>query len=147
MTAHIVSDGPQSKWLKVHVKGNATAVANSLGSIANPEGVRLHIHEGYLKIITAAAGAAHLDVGIGAADADSTDLMSDFALNGLAANAIYYVVSNNSASQAAATTPQGLAWAADTYLNFYNHVDIISTAFEAYLYLRYIRVGDDVSRV
>jgi hypothetical protein len=136
MTAHIVSDGPQSKWLKVHVKGNATAVANSLGSIANPEGVRLHIHEGYLKIITAAAGAAHLDVG-----------MSDFALNGLAANAIYYVVSNNSASQAAATTPQGLAWAADTFLNFYNHVAVASTAFEAYLYLRYIRVGDDVSRV
>jgi len=146
MTAHIVSDGPQSKWMKVHVKGNTTAVANSLGSIANPEGVALHINEAYMKVIAPPAGAADLDVGIGATGADSSDLASDLQIDGYAADEIYYIVSNNSASQAAATTPQGLLWAADTYLNFYNHVAVASTAFEAYFYFHYIRIGDDLTR-
>ena len=146
MTARIVSDGPQSHWLKVHVKGNTTAVANSLGSILNPEGVALHINEGYLKIIAPPAGAADLDIGIGVKDADSTDLASDLQIDGYAADAVYYIVSNNSASQDAAITPQGLLWPATSYLNFYNHVAVASTAFEAYLYLRYIRIGDDATR-
>lgn len=146
MTAHIVSDGPQSHWLKVHIKGNAAVLAGTLGSIANPEGVALHINEGYLKIIATSVGAGDLDIGIGVTGADSTDLVADMNMEGLVANAIYYVVSNNSASEAAATTPQGLLWAADTYLNFYNNANFECEAYEAYLYLRYIRIGDDLTR-
>jgi hypothetical protein len=146
MTATVINDGPQSKWFRVHVTGNATAVANSLGSIANPEGVALHINAGYLKVIAPPAGAADLDIGIGATGADSTDLASDLQIDGYAADEIYYVVSNNSASQDAATSPQGLAWPATSYLNFYNNAAAESAAFEAYLYLQYIRVGNDESR-
>ena len=146
MTAKIISDGPQSHWLKIHVKGNTTAVANSLGSIANPEGVALHLNEGYMKVITPPAGAADLDIGVGLTGADSTDIASDLQIDGYAADEIYYLISNNSASQNAATTPQGLLWAADTYLNFYNNAAAASTAFEAYCYFRYIRIGDDLTR-
>ena len=147
MTATIVTSGPQSKWLKIHVKGNATAVANSLGSILNPEGTALHIHEGYMKVIAPPAGAADLDVGIGLTGADSTNLASDLQIDGYAADEMYYIVGNDADSQDAATSPKGLLWAADTYLNFYNHVAVASTAFEAYFYFHYIRIGEDLTRV
>jgi hypothetical protein len=146
MTATIVSDGPQSKWLKVHVKGNATAVANSLGSIANPEGVALHINEAYMYTIAPCAGSADLDVGIGATGADSTDLLSDISIDGIAASAVHYVVGKDASSQAAATSPKGLLWAATTYLNFYNHNAAECAAWEAYFYLHYIRIGEDLTR-
>ena len=145
MTAHIVTDGPQSHWMKVHLKGNATAVANSLGSILNPEGVDLHINEGYMKVITPPAGAADLDIGVGLTGADSTDIASDLQIDGYAADQIYYLVSNNSASQDAATTPQGLLWGDGRYLNFYNNAAAESSAFEAYCYFKYIRIGDDLT--
>lgn len=146
MTAHIVTDGAQSHWLKIHLKGNATAAANSLGSILNPEGVALHLHEGYMKIVAPPAGAADLDIGIGVTGAASTDIVSDMSIDGFAADAIYYLISNNSASEDAATTPQGVLWAADTYLNFYNNAAAESEAFEAYCYFKYIRIGDDLTR-
>lgn len=147
MTAHIVTDGAQSKWLKVHVKGNATVVANSLGSIANPEGVALHITDGYLKVIAPCAESADLDIGIGVTGADSTDLASDLSIDGYAADEIYYIVGKDASSQDAATSPKGLLWAATTYLNFYQHNAVACSAFEAYLYLRYIRIGDDLTGV
>jgi len=146
MTAHIVSDGPQSGWLKVYVAGNTTAGGvNTLGSIANPEGVLLQITDGFLYVVNDADAAATLDIGIGATGADSSDLCSAYDINGAAPGAVIYIVGKDAASEAAATTPKGLAWAATTYLNFYNPAAAVSSPFEGYLYLRYIRVGNDVS--
>lgn len=145
MTAQIISDGPQSGWLKVYVAGNSTAAANSLGSILNPEGVLLQITDGFLYVVNDADAAATLDIGIGATGADSTDLCSAYDINGAAPGAVIYIVGKDAASEAAATTPKGLAWSATNYLNFYNPAAAASAPFEGYLYLRYIRVGDDGS--
>ena len=146
MTAEIVSDGPQSGWLKVYVAGNSTAGGvNSLGSIANPEGVALHITDAYLKTVVDADAAATLDIGIGVTGADSTDLCSAYDINGAAHEAVIYIIGKDRASEAAATTPYGLLWAADTFLNFYNPAAQLSAPWEGYLYVRYIRIGEDVA--
>ena len=145
MTAQIITDGSQAGWLKVYVAGNSTAVANSLGSVLNPEGVLLQITDGFLYTVNDADAAATLDIGIGVTGADSTDLCSAYDINGAAAGAVIYIVGKDAASEAAATTPKGVDWGATEYLNFYNPEAAASAPYEGYLYLRYIRVGDDVS--
>ena len=146
MTAYIVQDGPQTGWMKVYVAGNTTAGgANTLGSIANPEGVALHISDAYLKTVIDADAAAQLDIGIGVAGADSTNLCSAYDINGAAHEAVIYIVGKDAASEAAATSPKGLLWAANTYLNFYNPAAQISAPWEGYLYLKYIRIGEDLT--
>jgi hypothetical protein len=146
MTATLVTDGPQAGWLKVYIAGTDTAGGvESLGSILNPEGVLLQITDGFLYNVVDADAAATLDIGIGVTGADSTDLCSAFDINGCAHNSVYYIVGKDAASEAAATTPKGLAWAATAYLNFYNPAAQLSEHYEGYLYLRYIRVGDDVA--
>lgn len=147
MTVTHIKDGPQAGWLKVYVAGNTTATPNSLGSLLNPEGVLLQITDGFLYVVNDADSAATLDIGIGATGADSTDLCSAYDINGAAAGAVIYIVGKDAASEAAATTPKGLAWASTTYLNFYNPASASSSPFEGYLYLRYIRVGDDITRL
>ena len=146
MTAYIVKDGPQSGWLKVYVAGVTTAGgACTLGSIANPEGVALHISDGYLKTVIDADAAATLDIGIGVTGADSTNLCSAYDINGAAHEAVIYIVGKDAASEAAATSPKGLLWAANTYLNFYNPAAQISSPWEGYLYLKYVRIGEDLT--
>jgi len=146
MTAYIVEDGPQSGWLKVYVAGVTTAGgACTLGSIANPEGVALHISDGYLKTVIDADAAATLDIGIGVTGADSTNLCSAYDINGAAHEAVIYIVGKDAASEAAATSPKGLLWAANTYLNFYNPAAQISSPWEGYLYLKYVRIGEDLT--
>ena len=142
MTATIVSDGPQSGWFKVHIEGNAVAVANSLGSIANPEGVLLQITDGFLYHVTDADAAATLDIGIGVENADSTDLASAIDIDSVTHGTMYYIVGKDAASEAAATTPKGLKWAATSYLNFYNPAAAASSGYEGYLYLRWIRLDN-----
>lgn len=142
MTVTHITEGAQSGWMTVYVAGNTTAAANSLGSLLNPEGVLLQITDGFLYVVNDADAAATLDIGIGATGADSTDLCSAYDINGAAAGAVIYVIGKDAASEAAATTPKGLAWAATTYLNFYNPEAASSSPFEGYLFLRYIRVGD-----
>jgi hypothetical protein len=142
MTVKHIVDSPQSGWAVFYVAGNTTATANSLGSVLNPEGVLLQITDGFLYNVIDADAAATLDIGIGATGADSTDLVSAFDINGCAHGSVYYVIGKDAASEAAATTPKGLAWAATTYLNFYNPAAYSSENYEGYLFLRYIRVGD-----
>lgn len=148
MTAQIISDGPQSGWLKVYVAGNTTAGgANTLGSILNPEGVLLQITDGFLYVVNDADAAATLDIGIGTTGADSSDICSAYDINGAAAGAVIYLIGKDAASEAAATTPKGVDWGATEYLNFFNPAAAVSSPFEGYAYFRYIRVGDDVSRL
>jgi hypothetical protein len=145
MTIRHIQDGPQSGWLKVYVAGNSTAAPNSLGSLLNPEGVDLQITDGFLRTVVSSSGAATLDIGIGAAGADSTDMCSGYDIDAAAAEDVIYIIGKDAASEAAATTPKGIDWGADEYLNFYNPASAASTLFEGYLYLRYIRVGDDLT--
>jgi len=145
MTVTHIQDGPQSGWLKVYVAGNSTATANSLGSLLNPEGVDLQITDGFLNTVVSSSGAATLDIGIGATGADSTDMCSAYDIDGAAAGDVIYIIGKDAASEAAATTPKGIDWGDDEYLNFYNPESAASTLYEGYLYLRYIRVGDDLT--
>lgn len=145
MTVALINSGPQSGWLRVYVAGNSTAVANSLGSLLNPEGVDLQITDGFLRTVVSSSGAATLDIGIGATGADSTDMCSAYDIDAAAAGDVIYIIGKDAASEAAATTPKGIDWGDDEYLNFYNPSAAASTLFEGYLYLRYIRVGDDGS--
>lgn len=146
MTAQIINDGPQSGWLKVYIAGtNTVGGAESLGSIANPEGVRLQITDGFLRVVNDADAAATLDIGIGVSGADSTDICSAYDINGATPEDVIYLIGKDAASEAAATTPKGVDWGANEYLNFYNPAAAVSSPFEGYAYFRYIRVGDDES--
>jgi len=145
MTVTHVQDGPQNGWLKVKVVGNTTAVANSLGSLLNPEGVLLHVYRGFLITDVDADAAATLDIGFGATGADSTDICSAYDINGAAHHDVINLVGTDLASEGAATTPKGVDWGATEYLNFYNPAAASSENFVGYCYLRYIRVGEDVS--
>ena len=60
MTATLITDGPQAGWMKVYIAGNSTATPNTLGSIANPEGVALQITDGFLYTVIDADAAATL---------------------------------------------------------------------------------------
>ena len=133
--------------MKVYVAGNTTATPNTLGSIYNPEGVLMQITDAFLSTVNDADAAATLDIGIGATGADSTDMCSAYDINGAAAGAVIYIIGKDRASEAAATTPYGVDWGAAEYLNFYNPAAYSSSPYEGYLYLRYIRVGDDVTRL
>lgn len=144
MTATVIDYGPQSGWLKVKVEGNTTAVANSLGSILNPEGVLLHVYRGFLITDVDADAAATLDIGIGTTGADSTDICSAYDINGASHHDVINLIGTDLASEGAATTPKGVDWGATEYLNFYNPAAASSENFVGYAYFKYIRVGEDV---
>lgn len=141
-TVERVEDGPQSGWLKIHIEGYDAAAAGSFGNIANPEGCLLQITDGYLRVVDDADAAATLDIGIGAADADETDICSAYDINGASANDVIYLVGKDAASEAAATTPKGVLWAATDYMTFYNPQAANPVNFEGYAYFRYIRFDD-----
>lgn len=148
MTVTHIQDGAQAGWLKVYVAGTTTAGgAESLGSLLNPEGVLLQITDGFLYVVNDADAAATLDIGIGVSGADSTDICSAYDINGASPGAVIYLIGKDAASEAAATTPKGVDWGAAEYLNFYNPAAAVSSPFEGYAYFRYIRVGEDVSRL
>ena len=142
MTATHVQDGPQSGWMTVHVEGETSVAACSLGSIYNPEGVLLQITDGFLYTVASSDGASTLDIGIGATGADSTDMCSAYDIDAAAAGDVIYIIGKDAASEAAATTPKGVDWGATEYLNFYKPDAAASTNYDGYLFLRYIRVGD-----
>lgn len=142
MTVAINTDAAQSGWLKIDIAGNATAVANSLGYIANPEGVLLQILDVYLYTTVAAAAAATLDIGINAtAGSDDTDMCAALAINAAAPN-VKRICGGNVASESALTGGQnGVLWPADEYMCFYNPAAAASTAFRAALFVEYLRLA------
>lgn len=144
MTVTLITEGPQCGWLKVKIEGNSTAVANSLGSVLNPEGVLLHVTDGFHITDVDCDAAATLDIGIGTVGADSSDICSAYDINGAAHHDVIYLIGKDAASEAAATTPKGVDWGATEYLNFYNPAAASSANYVGYAYFRYIRVGDDV---
>ena len=139
MTVAISTDDAKTGWLKIKVLGNAVA-AGLVGSIPNPEGVLLHVYDGFLYVKTGAVAASTFNIGIGAsATADYSDLVSALAVNATDGT-VWKVVGTDLASEAAATTPKGLLWAAASYLNVTSAAQA-STGLEAYLFLKYIRLA------
>lgn len=142
MTVAISTDDAQRGWLKIDIAGNSTAVANSLGYIANPEGVLVYVMDAYLYTTVASADAATLDIGVNAtAGSDDTDMCAALALNAAAPN-VKRICGGNDASAAALTGSQnGVPWPATSYLCFYNPAAAASTAYRGFLYLEYIRLA------
>ena len=138
MTVAISTDSAQTGWLKIHILGNATA-AGAVGEVYNPEGVLLQITEAFLYISTASTAASTFNIGIGATGSDSSDLMSAFAMN-QTAGTVWWVIEQNAASEAAATTPDGLLWAATSYLTM-TSAAYASTGLVADLFVKYIRLA------
>ena len=138
MTVAISTDDAQSGWLKVHILGNAVA-AGPLGEIANPEGVLVHICKGFLHIVTGAALASTLHMGIGATGSDSHEMIDGFGLNQLA-DTVWFVVGQDLASEGAAVAPRGTLWPAASFLTLTTAAQV-STGLEANLYLEYIRLA------
>jgi hypothetical protein len=141
MTVAISTDAASTGWLKIDIAGNATAVANQLGEVLNPEGVLLQIVDAYLYTTVAAAAAATLDIGITTTGADSTNMCSALAINAAAPN-VKKIIGSSVASEAALTGGQnGILWPATSYLSIYNPAAQASTLFRASLFLEYVRLA------
>ena len=138
MTVAVSTDAAQTGYLKIHILGNATA-AGAVGEVLNPEGVLLQITDAFLYISTASTAAATFNIGIGATGADASDIMSAFAMN-QTAGTVWWGIEKNAASEAAATTPDGLLWAATSYLTV-TSAAYASTDLVADLFVKYIRLA------
>lgn len=137
-----VEDGPQHGALTIHVTGYDAGAAGSFGNVLNPEGCLVEIYWAQMRVRQDADAAATLDVGIGALDADETDLCSAFDINGAAHDAIVQLIGTDLASEGAATTPKGVLWAATDYLTFYNPAAANPVNFDAYVYVKYYRLEE-----
>ena len=138
MTVEIDPCNDQSGWFRVNIVGNSVA-AGLVGEVYNPEGVLLHINDGYLYIEEGAHAASTFNIGIAATGVDNDDLMSAFAMN-QSDGTVWKVVGGDLASEGAATTPKGLLWPADEYLTVTSAAQV-STGLLATLYLHYIRLA------
>ena len=136
MTASINSDAQKGKFC-VEITGEAAIGLQ--GNILNPEGVALHIVNGYLYVETAATAAATLNIGVGASGADNDDLISAFDIQGATVGGVYKVIGTDLASEGAMTTPKGLAWAANSYLTL-TSAAASAVGFAGKLYLEYLRL-------
>ena len=139
MTVAIDQEYAQAGYLKINLVGNAVA-AGAVGQVLNPEGQALHIIEGYLYFEVASTAASTFNIGIGATGADTSDLMSAFAMNATAGT-VWKVIGTDLASEGAMTTPKGVDWGAAEYLTVTSAAQA-STGLKACLLLKYLRLGD-----
>jgi len=114
----------------------ATSTANAgLGTVANPEGVKLGILRTYLYARTGSTGAANLDVGVTTVAAKGTDILSSFdAIQATIGGKLFYcqAVPVNE-------TEDAVVWAADTYITFTGSAS--TAGLDADLYVEYIRLA------
>jgi len=126
----------QKGWLRIRITGIAAA-AGSAGGVANPEGVPIFITAAKIHLITPAAAAATANIGVGASVVgDYSDLVAGWPMNGGADT--WWEVLTGVASEAALTTPSGLAWSAANFLTV-TTAAAASPAFVGDLYLQYVR--------
>ena len=139
MTVELNVEEVQAGFLRIDIQGQVD-VAALLGEVLNPEGQDLHIIEGYLYFQTPSAAAATMNIGIGASEADTSDLMSAQPMNS-AAGKVFRVIGTDLASEGDMVTPQGVNWDSDEYLTITTAAQI-STACRAVLLLKYLRLED-----
>ena len=139
MTVTLDQELAQSGFMKINLVGNAVA-AGLVGQVLNPEGQDLHIIEGYLYIEVASTLASTFNVGIGAEDADTSDLLSAILMNQTAGK-VFRVIGTDLASEGDMTTPKGVNWDSDEYLTVTSAAQV-STGLKACLLLKYLRLED-----
>jgi hypothetical protein len=136
MTFALATLVDQKGWLVVDLTGAASAANAGLGEIANPEGVTLGIVRAFLKFATGSAGAANLDLGIGASGAKASDIVS--AMDVIQATVVAKLIHAPAAQVAETENPTAL-WTATTYLTATGSASTVGLA--AKLYLEYIRLA------
>jgi hypothetical protein len=138
MTVEISLDEAQSGRLKIDIVGNAVA-AGLVGQVLNPEGHLLQITGGDLYIEEGADAASTFNIGItDTPGADASNLVSALAVNA-ADETVWKVVGTDIASEAAATTPKGVLWPANSYLTITSAAQA-SAGLKASLYLDFTRL-------
>ncbi len=123
--------GEQKGAYTLSLVGQATVTNGGLGEVLNPEGAPVIVTKCVLYVITESTGSANINVGIGDAGDDNSNLISALAINGSIAGKAY-----NGLNPAAKS--EHLVWAADKYLNATGSATC--TAFRGTLYVEYIRV-------
>lgn len=123
--------------LSIPVTGVTATTGGAMASVANPEGVSVHILRSYLKVTTASTGAANVSVGVAADGVTSaTDMINALAINGAIAGKLY----NGNTIQATTKTEVSVPalWTSDKFVTVTGSAD--STGFVGTLYIEYIRI-------
>ena len=130
----VVTD--QRGMMKVLITGVASTANGGIGSVANPEGVKLGILRTFLYARTGSTGAVNLDVGI-AADAATkgTDILSTF--DGVQATIGAKLF--NCQAVPVNETEDAVVWPADYFLTLTGSAT--SVGLDADLYIEYIRLA------
>jgi hypothetical protein len=134
MTAEIQETDGRG-MLRILITGVASAANAGIGSIPNPEGVKLGILRTYLYARTGSTGAVNLDVGITTIAAKGTDILSTFdGIEATIGAKLFYcqAVPVNE-------TEDAVVWAADKYLTITGSAS--SAGLDADLYVEYIRLA------
>ncbi len=133
MTVHAQPEG-HGGTLALHVAGSTSVANGGVGAYANPEGRSLLVLRATWYVIVASTGAANIDIGVGASNADNTDIISALAVNGAIAGKVYngHVMQNGAKTEI--TAP--VVWHSDDYITFKGSAD--TTGLEAVLFLEYI---------
>lgn len=110
--------------------GQATPSNGGAGSIANPEGRDLIVTKVTLRVVTPSAGAANVNVGVGASGANNSNLISALAISGAITGLAY-----NGLNPAA--NAQHMVWGAGQVLNA--TVSAASADFRGTVYVEYLQ--------
>lgn len=135
MTISTTLTAQSGGMLKITLTGAASTANAGLGSLANPEGVKLGILRTYLYARTGSTGAVNLDVGFTTVAAKGTDVLSTFdGIQGTIGGKLFYcqAVPVNE-------TEDAVVWDADKYLTFTGSAT--SVGLDADLYVEYVRLA------
>lgn len=104
--------------------------AGDIASVANPEGVPVHITRCILYLTTASTGASTLDIGVGSGASTSYDNLID-GVSGAAAGAF------DNLKDAGSNGKGGQLWAAANYVTA-SEASGDTTGLEGYLCIEYV---------
>jgi hypothetical protein len=124
----------QSGSFELALVGQAVPSNAGLGQILNPEGVPVIVTRCVLYVDTPSAGAANINVGIGAKDSDLSTQISALAINGAITGKAYQGL--NPAAKA-----EHDVWGATGYLSATGSA--ACTAFRGRLLVEYVRVDSE----
>ena len=138
MAASIIAPGEAGGGVMViKVTGEASTDAGGIGAVANPEGTSLLITRATWHIDTPSTGAANVNIGVGDADADNTDIINALAANGAIAGKVYNGQARQNTAKTEITAPA--VWTDAKYITFKGSAS--TAGLVAYLYVEYIRLA------
>lgn len=123
--------------LCIEVTGAASTANAGIGAFPNPEGVDCLILRTTWHVVTPSTGAANISIGVGAATAANSDIISALAVGGSIADTLYNGHAMQNTAKTAITAPAH--WDSDDYITFTGSA---STAdLVGRLYVEYVRIG------